>query len=460
MKITLFGAAGTVTGSRTLCETSGKRFLVDAGLFQGPKDLRLGNWTTPFKSSTLDGIILTHAHIDHSGLIPRLVKEGYRKPIWCSRATAALCKFMLLDSAKLQEEDAKYANDSGYSNHKPAEPLYTVKDAEEALKLFEVVEDETWYSPFKGIEFRFFRAGHILGSRFVQLSYPADSGTKSIIFSGDLGNGRSALLKPAVAPPEAQTVMLESTYGNRLMPHESPKKELAEIINRVTKGGGILLIPAFAVGRTQDLLHAINELQLEGLVDNELPVYVDSPMARSATQAHLKFSSELIHHISDNQVISPLDPDRFRCTESPEESMALQNLQRPHVLISASGMITGGRIMHHLKRRLPDHKNAVLFVGYQASGTKGRVLLNGEKDFRIHHERIDVNAEILRLDHFSAHADYEDSIAWLSQMPALPGRIILNHGEPDALEALAEKLKQKWPTLEIIIAERGAEIHI
>ncbi|MBY0518648.1 MAG: MBL fold metallo-hydrolase [Bacteriovoracaceae bacterium] len=460
MKITLYGAAGTVTGSRTLCETSGKKFLVDAGLFQGPKDLRLLNWTAPFKSSTLDGIILTHAHIDHTGLLPRLVKEGYSKPIWCSKGTAALCKFMLLDAAKLQEEDAKYANDSGYSHHKPAEPLYTIKDAEEAIRLLEVVEDEEWFSPFKNISFRFYRAGHILGSRFVQLSYPTSEGAKSIIFTGDLGNGRSRLIKPAQSPPQADCVMLESTYGDRLLPHESPLPELGEIINKVTKRGGILLIPAFAVGRTQDLLEAIGDLQRRGVIDSQLPVYVDSPMARSATKAHLKFPTELLFHTEGSSVQGPLDTDQFRCTESFEESIALQQINTPHILISASGMVTGGRIMHHLKLRLPDPKNGVLFVGYQAQGTKGRVLVSGEKDFRIHHQRIPVAAEIFQLHHFSAHADYQDSMKWLSQMPVAPKKIILNHGEPDALTALKDHLLERWPETEIVIAEQGEEIHL
>lgn len=460
MKLTFFGAAQTVTGSRLLCETSGKKILIDAGLFQGQKDLRLKNWVVPFKASTLDAIILTHAHIDHSGLLPLLVRQGYDKPIYCSKATATLCKFMLLDSAKLQEEDAKYANESGYSHHKPAEPLYTIKDAEHAIKLFEVVDDEQWFPLFKDVQFRFYRAGHIIGARFVQLSYKSADGDKTIIFSGDLGNDRSQLVKPPKSPPQADTVVMESTYGDRLLPRVSPLEEMAEIINKVMKREGVLLIPAFAVGRTQDVLQVIAELMRQGKIDKDTSVYIDSPMAREATKAHLKFPGELAAHTDGEHVIGPIDVNMFTCTESVDESKTLQNLNKPHILISASGMITGGRIMHHLKRRLPDRKNAVLFVGFQAEGTKGRVLVSGEKDFRIHHQKIPVNAEIYSLRHFSAHADYQDLLGWLGSMPVLPKRVILNHGEPKSIEALKEKIVAKWPGIEVLTPEQGEEIHV
>jgi metallo-beta-lactamase family protein len=459
MKITFFGAAQTVTGSRAFCETSGKKFLVDAGLFQGPKELRLRNWTAPFKASTLDAVILTHAHIDHSGLLPRLVKEGFSKPIYCSRPTATLCRFMLLDSAKLQEEDAQYANKSGYSNHKPAEPLYTIKDAEETIKLFKVVEDEEWFQLSKDVSFRFYRAGHILGSRFVQISYPTDNGNKEIIFSGDLGNGRSKLVKPPKTPPQSHTIVLESTYGDRLLPRESNFNGLAEIINKVAKRGGTLLIPAFAVGRAQEVLQAIAELQRQNAI-GDIPVYLDSPMAIEATKAHLKFADELAFHTENSWMESPIDTGMFKATKTYQESMALMNLSEPHIVISASGMATGGRIMHHLKRRLPDPANGVLFVGFQAKGTKGRVLVSGEKDFRIHHQKIDVKAEIFSIRQFSAHADWQDSMDWVSNMPAAPEKIILNHGEPEALEALKIKIKEKFPQTQVDIPEHGETIKI
>ncbi len=459
MKITFHGAASTVTGSRTLIESSGKKILIDAGLFQGPKNIRLRNWTTSFKASTLDGVILTHAHIDHSGYLPRLVKEGFNKPIWCSRPTAALCRFMLLDSAKLQEEEADFANRTGYSNHKPAEPLYTQREVEQTLKLFDIIEDEEWFSISKTLQFRFFRAGHILGSRFVQLAYPSESGQKTILFSGDLGNGRSKIIKPPQSPPQSDTLMLESTYGDRLLPRDDSNTEFAEIINTTTRRGGVIVIPAFAVGRAQEILQAIAEMLRLNLIDN-VPVYLDSPMALEATKAHLKFTDEISFHAEESWMKHPIDTNMFRALNSYEESLALTQTTQPHIVISASGMATGGRVMHHLKARLPDPKNAVVFVGYQAQGTKGRLLQAGEKDFRIHHEKVAVNASIHSLHQFSAHADWQDSIDWIKQMPYPPKTFILNHGETDALEALRLKMLDTFPGCEVVVPEHLSEVQI
>jgi metallo-beta-lactamase family protein len=459
MKITFHGSAETVTGSRLLCETSGKKFLVDAGLFQGPKELRLRNWVSSFKSSTLDGVILTHAHIDHSGYLPRLVKEGFNKSIWCSKPTATILRFMLLDSARQQEEDAEYANSSGYSHHKPAEPLYTKKDVEETLRLITVVDDEEWFTICKNVQFRFFRSGHILGSRFVQLSYPGAEGQKTIIFSGDLGNGRSRLIRPPQTPPQSDVLVLESTYGDRLLPRESRSHEFSEIINTVYKRNGVLVIPAFALGRSQEVLQAIAELQREKKIP-ELPVYLDSPMALEATKAHLKYPDELVFHADEELIKAPIDTEMFRVVETFQESIALCDVNRPHIVISASGMLTGGRVMHHLKKRLPDPRNAVLFVGYQAEGTKGRILLSGEKNFRIHHERVDVNADIFSLQNFSAHADWQDSINWVKKMPQVPQKIILNHGEKKSLENLKAKLESEFPSTEVVIPHHGSSVDV
>jgi metallo-beta-lactamase family protein len=459
MKITFHGSAGTVTGSRLLCETSGKKFLIDAGLFQGPKEMRLRNWVTSFKSSTLDGVILTHAHIDHSGFLPRLVKEGFSKSIWCSRPTATLLRFMLLDSAKLQEEDAEYANKSGYSNHKPAEPLYTQKDVETTLRLITIVDDEEWFTLCKNVQFRFFRAGHILGSRFIQLAYPGPEGHKTIIFSGDLGNGRSKLIKPPQSPPQSDVLVLESTYGDRLLPRESRNQDLADIINLVNNRGGVIVIPAFAVGRAQEVMQAIAELQSAKKIPL-IPVFLDSPMAIEATKAHLKYTDELLFHADEDWIKTPIDTDMFRGTATFEESLALTNITQPHIIISASGMVTGGRVMHHLKKRLPNPRNAVVFVGYQAEGTKGRLLVSGEKNFRIHHEKVDVQAEIFSLHNFSAHADWQDSIEWVKKMPQEPARIILNHGEKKSLESLKFKLEKEFPNAQVIIPEHGESIDV
>ncbi len=459
MKLTFHGAASTVTGSRTLLESSGKKILIDAGLFQGPKDLRMRNWVTSFKASTLDGVILTHAHIDHSGYLPRLVREGFNKPIWCSQATATLCRFMLLDSAKLQVEDADFANRSGYSNHRPAEPLYTEKDVERTLRLFQIVEDEEWFSISKSLQFRFFRAGHILGSRFVQLAYPTENGSETILFSGDLGNGRSKLIKPPQSPPQSDTVVLESTYGDRLLPREKNLDEFADIINTTSRRGGVIVIPAFAVGRAQEVLQAIAQMQREELID-KIPVYLDSPMALEATRAHLKYTDEIAFHPEDQWMNHPIDTDMFRALNGFEESIALTQSNQPHIVISASGMVTGGRVMHHLKKRLPDALNAVIFVGFQAQGTKGQLLQSGEKDFRIHHEKVDVLASIHTLQQFSAHADWQDSLDWIKQMPAPPHRIILNHGEKGSLEALRLKIIESFPGVEVTVPEHLSEVNL
>jgi metallo-beta-lactamase family protein len=460
MKMTFFGAAQTVTGSRTLLEADGRKILIDAGLFQGEKKLRLKNWVHDFKASTLDAIILTHAHIDHSGFLPRLVKEGYNKPIYCSKPTKELCKFMLLDSAKLQEEDAGYANKTGYSHHVPAEPLYTIEDAQKTIRLLEAVEDEQWFSISKNIQFRLFRAGHILGARFIQLSFPTQLGSKTILFSGDLGNNRSALIKNSTDPVDSHNVVIESTYGDRLLPRTDIATPLAEFINKTINRGGIVIIPAFAVGRTQDLLHHIGVLKEKNLIPSNLPVYVDSPMGLEATKAHLKFPKELAMRFGDEGIEGPLNKDDYHCTSSVEESKALLKLTTPHVLIASSGMITGGRIMHHLKKRISDEKNLVLFVGFQAEGTKGRLLIEGEKRLRLHHEEIAVRAEIGKLNHLSAHADAQDIEDWLKKLNQIPEKIFINHGELKSQEALRERLQKIFPSSEILIPELGETFHL
>lgn len=450
MKLRFAGAALTVTGSRNLLTYHHKTYLVDAGLFQGPKEARKLNWYPDFNPKKIEAIILTHAHIDHSGLIPKLYKDGFRGKIYCTKCTYDLCKIMLLDSAHLQEEDAKYANKSGYSNHIPALPLYTTEDAIASLELFYAVNRLEWVNLENQFSFRFHRAGHILGSSFVEINYLSDTEKKikSILFSGDLGNGRSKIIKPPVDPVSTDFMVLESTYGDRLQPRQDPKKPLGDVINKVIKRGGVLVIPAFTVGRTQDILHLLQLLESEGTIPN-IPTFVDSPMANKANSIFLKHPEEHMLIIEDNKVVTPINPKEFVGITELSDSIKLMNKEGPMIIITASGMLTGGRVMHHLKARLPDQRNGVLFVGFQALNTKGRLLQQGLNKIRIHHEEIPVEAEIFTIEGLSAHADYEDIIHWLKKLKTAPKKIFLNHGETNALAEMSKHIKENfnWETL-------------
>lgn len=446
MKIRFAGAAETVTGSRNLITYHNKTYLVDAGLFQGPKDARKLNWYPDFNPRKIDAIILTHAHIDHSGLIPKLYKEGFRGKIYCTECTFDLCKIMLLDSAHLQEEDAKYANTSGYSYHVPALPLYTVEDATNSLELFHPIKRGEWLQLEYDLSFRFHRAGHILGSSFIEMSYKEKNkeSNKTILFSGDLGNGRSQIIKPPALPVAADYIVMESTYGDRLQPRSNPKNELAEVVNKVTSRGGVLVIPAFTVGRTQDLLHLFQVLEDEKKIP-DLPIFVDSPMANQANKIFLKHPEEHLLVIDQhNKVVPPINPAQFRAITDVKDSITLTGLDGPMIIITASGMLTGGRVMHHLKSRLPNKRNGVLFVGFQALNTKGRLLQEGLNSLRIHHQEIPVEAEIFTLDGLSAHADYQDILDWLSQVKKPPTQIFLNHGEKEAAKSLKKKIEETF----------------
>lgn len=444
MKIRFAGAAETVTGSRNLIHYRNKVFLIDAGLFQGPKESRLLNWNPDFTASKIDAIILTHAHIDHSGLIPKLYKDGFRGPIYCSRSTFDLCKIMLIDSAHLQEEDAKYANASGYSHHAPtALPLYTIEDARESLELFYTIENDIWKTIHDGFSIRLSRSGHILGSTFVEISYEENDTSKKITFSGDLGNGRSQIIRPPVYIEETDYLVIESTYGDRLQPRTDPKIALGEVINKVYGRQGILVIPAFTVGRTQDLLHLIQTLKNDKSIPN-VPIYVDSPMANAANKIFLKHIEEHQLVIQNEKVITPISQSDFTAVTDMEDSKRLTAKTDPMIIITASGMLTGGRVMHHLKGRLPDKKNAVLFVGFQALNTKGRLLQEGLKTIRIHHEEIPVEAEIITMEGLSAHADYQDTLEWLSHFKTAPKMIYINHGEKKAALSLKEKIEERF----------------
>jgi metallo-beta-lactamase family protein len=444
VKIKFLGAAHTVTGSRTVCSHGNYKFMVDCGLFQGPKAIRDRNWNPVLEASSIQSIILTHAHIDHSGYIPRLFKDGFKGPVYCTPATRELCKVLLMDAAHLLEEDALFANQSGYSGHQPALPLFTTSDAKRALDRFEPVEREKWTKLNGELSFRFLRSGHILGSSFVQVNCDDNgNGSKSILFSGDLGNGRSLILKPPITGIECDALVLESTYGNRAHTRLTPELALAPIINRIVARKGVLVIPAFSVGRTQEVLFLVRKLEESGAIP-KIPVYVDSPMANHATEIFMRFPEDHLPFFQSGHYQSTLCPSSFSAVGTAQESMVLTMKEGPMIVISAAGMLSGGRVMHHLKRRLPDERNAVLFVGYQAEETKGRLLQNGIRELRIHHQNIPVRAEILTLDGLSAHADSNDLVDWVGGLRKIPSRIFLNHGDNGGPEALAQSLEKRF----------------
>jgi metallo-beta-lactamase family protein len=464
MKVTFLGANQTVTGSCTLLQYHHTAVLVDCGLFQGPKEERIFNWDfkLPLKDiNELDAVVLTHAHLDHSGLLPRLIKQGWRGPIYASEGTIELCKILLLDSAHLQTEDAEFANRTDYSHHKPALPLYDAADVEEVIKLFKPVDDLQWVNLGQEFDFRFFHAGHIIGAMSAQFSFFSHSENlwKRMVFSGDLGTDRSLTLRAPATPLEAEFLVMESTYGDRLIPTEPPLTELAAICNRVFDRGGVLLIPAFAVGRTQDVIYVLSVLKEKKLIP-DVPVYVDSPMALKATDLYMRFFEEHKWRMKGDLFTPPIDPKQFFRVELSQKSMALTQMPNaPMVIISASGMLTGGRIMHHLKSRLPHAENGVLFLSFQAKGTKGRLLKEGIQTLYIHHEPVAVKAEIFSLEYFSAHADQGELIAWAEQMLPKPQRIFLNHGEmAPQLELKAKLLARGFECVEI--PGRGQSIEL
>ena len=452
-KLSFFGATGTVTGSRHMLETAGKKLLIDCGLFQGLKKTRIRNWEPfPIPPADIDRILLTHAHIDHSGYIPRFCKEGFSGKINCTHATHELCKIMLMDSGHLQEEDAKWANKKRFSKHNPAMPLYTQQDAEKSLKLFDPVYYGEDIHVTDNVRVKFKDAGHILGSSFVDVKIKEDNKTKRIFFSGDLGSPLRPILHDPVQAYEVDYLILESTYGDRLHTdsHGSRDQELARVINDSVKRGGMLIIPSFAVERSQELLYYIRELEQKNLIPS-IPVYLDSPMAINSTKVFEQMTSlydfEAKLQLLDNKNI--LSPKQIAYTKDVNDSKALAAVKGPAIIISASGMLQGGRILHHLQQRLSKPENTVLFVGYQAEGTRGRALLEGKKEVKIHGQKISVNAKIENISGFSGHADYNEIIAWLMGFNRPPKKVFIVHGEPDASKALAEKIKSKfgWDTV-------------
>jgi metallo-beta-lactamase family protein len=439
MQLRFLGGTGTVTGSRYLVEHAGRRLLVDCGLFQGLKQLRLRNWAAlPVPAASIDAVVLTHAHIDHSGYLPRLLDLGFRGPVYATPATVELCRLLLPDSGHLQEEEARYANRHGFSKHAPALPLYTEDSARLALKHLEACDFGRTFEPLPGFALHYHHAGHILGAASLHLR----CGANSILFSGDLGRSDDIVMKPPAPPEAADVVLVESTYGNRWHGMGDPLAKLAEIVSRTAARGGVVVVPAFAVGRAQLLLHLIQRLKAAHRVP-DLPVYLNSPMAADVTEIFRRHASE--HRLSDEETQAMCAGVKIVNTEA--ESRALNGLRYPSIIVSASGMATGGRVVHHLKAYAPDARNTILFTGFQAAGTRGAAMLGGATQIRIHGEWIPVRAEIANLDGLSAHADREGLLAWIGALPRAPQHVYVTHGEPEAADALRQaiEVRHHWP---------------
>ncbi|MET0622583.1 MAG: MBL fold metallo-hydrolase [Pyrinomonadaceae bacterium] len=449
--LSFWGGVGTVTGSKYLVESNGSRVLVDCGLFQGLRELRERNWEDPpFDVGNLDAVVITHAHVDHTAYLPRLVRLGFKGPVFCSKGTSDLLKLLLPDSARLQEEEADYRNRKGLTRHQPALPLYTEQDAREAIKLIRTCPNTGGPTEVaEGVRASFHIAGHILGSSLVllELDGAGDDGKgRRVLFSGDLGHYDQPIIPDPVAPPACDYMLVESTYGDRLHDPEDPKVALARVINEAAGRGGPLLIPAFAVGRTQELLYHIRELEDEGRIPI-LPVRVDSPMAAAATQIYSRNREEHDEEYASviEQQRHPLRTRSMVTASTREESKRLNEEKGTRIIISASGMMTGGRVLHHARRLLPDERATVLFVGYQAAGTAGRKILEGSKFVRIMKGDVPVRCHVERIGGLSAHADWKEVLRWLEPLKETPPRrSFTTHGEPEAAAAMAGHIHEHF----------------
>ena len=448
--ISFYGGVGSVTGSKYLLESNGKKVLVDCGLFQGLKELRERNWQDPpFRPQEIDAVIITHAHIDHTGYLPRLVKLGFAGKVFTSRATGDLLKILLPDSGRLQQEEADYRNRHNLTRHSPALPLYDEDDAKDALKLLETVaNDGAFVEVCEGFRASFSVVGHILGASqvLVEMENARENGDAiKFLFSGDLGHYDQPILNDPVAPPNCDYLMCESTYGNRLHGEDKSDDQLAEIINEAKNRNAPVLIPAFAVGRTQEILYLIRELEEEGRIPI-LPVVVDSPMAAQATQVYNRFTEE--HDLEYASILAnkkhPLRTGSMSTTSSRDESKKLNDMKGTRIIISASGMLTGGRVLHHAMRVLPNPDATIIFVGYQAAGTTGRRVLDGEHEVRIMKNWIPVRCRVEKIEGFSAHADWKAVLRWLSGLKTTPKKVFTTHGEPEAAEAMAGHIRDEY----------------
>lgn len=439
LRLSFLGGAGTVTGSKYLVEAKGRRILVDCGLFQGLTALRLMNWDRfPAEPASIDAVILTHAHLDHSGYLPLLVRGGFRGRVYCTEATRDLCAILLPDSGHLQEKDADFANRHGFSKHHPALPLYTVADAGASLKRF---APQPFDKPFKvasDVTVRFRPSGHILGSALVELEVAG----RTLRFSGDLGRPHSPVLVDPAPASAADFVIVESTYGDRLHGPEDPEDVLADIIGRTIRRGGVILIPTFAVGRVQLVLYHIRRLKQAGRIP-DIPVFLDSPMAVNASEVFCRHLGE--HRLTPAQCHDLCNTARY--VNGVEESKALDHDKVPKIILSASGMATGGRVLHHLKVFAPNPANTILFTGFQAAGTRGAAMVAGTRTVKIHGAEVPIAAEVANLGMLSAHADREEIMAWLQNIRTPPRMTFITHGEPGAAQALHDAIVKRfgWP---------------
>lgn len=445
MFLTFIGATGTVTGSKTLVEAGHGQFLVDCGMFQGPREVRSRNWDPfPVDPATLASVVLTHAHLDHCGYLPALVRDGFDGPVYCSPNSAELVPIILRDSAKLQAEDTAWARKKGFSRHAQPEALYDINDAERAIAMLRPVEFDVDFHPVDGVTAQFDHAGHILGSSIVTITDQANG--RTVVFSGDLGRGNHPLLSAPHPPDDADAIVIESTYGDREHGDvEAEIDEMAAAITRTLKRGGTVVIPAFAVDRTEVLLKALRTLQDHQRIP-VAPIHVDSPMALAAMRVYVRAIQDGDPEISTSTIAEgpdAIDMPNVHEATTPEQSMALDK-GGARIIISASGMGSGGRVTHHLKALLPDRDNTVLLVGFQAVGTPGRMLLDGAHEIKIHGQYVPVRAEIVDIEAFSVHADASELVDWLMSCADKPSQVFVNHGEPEAAQALADRIRRGW----------------
>ena len=454
--IQFLGAAGVVTGSKHLIHVDGNgprglQVLVDCGLFQGQKEWRERNWQDlPVPANTIDAVVLTHAHLDHSGWIPRLVKEGFHGPIYATPPTVDLCSILLPDSGHLQEEDAEFYNKTHASKHHPALPLYTLEEAQQCMTLFRPVNFGEVKQLQSGLSFRFVRAAHILGSAMVEITLASNGKEEKLLFTGDIGRVRNSEVAPGkvihsgpTEGEECDLLVMESTYGNRQHPHDDPRPEMAALIRTALQRGGCIVVPSFAVERTQKFLFLLKELMESGKIPR-VPVHVDSPMAIKAVQIFLKYTEEFTPQTKSliEEFGSPLKWPGFHFDVTQQESKKINDLTEPSIIVSSSGMVTGGRVLHHLMQRLPDQKNLVLFIGFQAPGTRGFSIKNGAPSVKMFGQQVPIRAQVASLEQFSDHADTPELLEWLHTFKRAPKETFLVHGEPASASQLRDAMTQ------------------